>query len=66
MLLRTLEMLARRRRRGGSHPLWTALTFAIILLRTHQRRADRDTIVLREELKPGETLVISHTHQPWG
>jgi hypothetical protein len=66
MLLRLLETLARRRRRGGSHPAWTAVTFATFLLRTYQKRASRDTIVLREELKPGESLVISHTHQPRG
>lgn len=42
------------------------MTFAIFLLRTYQRRANRDTVVLREQLNPGETLVISHTHQPRG
>jgi hypothetical protein len=65
MLLRLLETIARRRRRGA-HPAWAAVTFAIFLLRTHQKRADRDTVVLREELKPGESLLISHTHQPRG
>jgi hypothetical protein len=66
MLLRLLETLARRRRRGGSHPAWTAVTLAIFLLRTYNRRAGRDTVALREELRPGESLVISHTHQPRG
>jgi hypothetical protein len=67
MLLRVLEMIARRRRiKGPSSGLWTGLTFAIFLLRLHQRRAARDTISLREELKPGESLLISNTHQPRG
>jgi hypothetical protein len=66
MLLRLLERLAQRRRGRGAHPLWTAVTFATFLLRLHQKRASRDTVVLREELKPGESLVISHTHQPRG
>lgn len=66
MLLRLLEMLARRRRVRGAHPVWTAVTFAIFLLRTYQKRADRDTVSLREELRPGESLVISHTRQPRG
>lgn len=66
MLLRALEALSRRRRGRGAHPVWTAVTFAIFLLRTYQRRANRDTVVLREQLNPGETLVISHTHQPRG
>jgi hypothetical protein len=61
MLLRALEMLARRRRRGGAHPFWTALTFATFLLRTYQRRAARDTVSLREEMKEGESLLITHT-----
>ena len=42
------------------------MAFAAFLLRTYQRRAGRDTVVLREELKPGETLVITHTTQPRG
>ena len=66
MLLRLLEAVARRRRAGSSNPMWPAVTFALFLLRTYQKRAGRDTIVLREELKPGETLMISHTHQPRG
>lgn len=66
MLLRGLEMLARRGRRGGTHPAWTAVTLAVFLLRMYQKRADRDTIALREELRPGESLVISHTDQPRG
>jgi hypothetical protein len=66
MLLRLLETLARRRRLRASHPAWTAVTFAIFLLRTYHKRADRDTIALREELRPGEALLITHTDQPQG
>lgn len=66
MLLRLLEALARRRRAGSVNPVWPAVTFALFLLRMYQRRAGRDAVMLREELKPGETLVISHTHQPRG
>ena len=67
MLLSLLERLASsRRRRAGSHPAWMAVTFAAFLLRTYHRRAGRDAVVLREELKPGETLVITHTSQREG
>ena len=61
MLLSLLERLAARRRRPGAHPVWTAAAFAAWLLRRHRRRAARDEVALREELRPGETLVITHT-----
>lgn len=66
MLLRALEMLARRRRRPGAHPAWSAVAFAAFLLRLYKQRAPRHEAVLREELKPGETLVISHAPDPRG
>jgi hypothetical protein len=66
MLLRALEQLARRRRRAGAHPAWAAVTLAAFLLREYQKRANRDEIALREELKPGESLLITHTTQPRG
>ena len=66
MLLRVLEMISRRRRIKSASGVWTGLSLAIFLLRTYQRRAARDTISLREELKPGQTLLISHTDQPRG
>lgn len=66
MLLRALEALARRRRRPGAHPAWTAITLAVFLLRLYQQRSQRHDVSLREELKPGETLVISHTTEPRG
>lgn len=61
MLLSLLERLAARRRRPGAHPAWTAAAVAVFLLRRYQRRAARDAVALREELRPGETLVITHT-----
>jgi hypothetical protein len=66
MLLRVLEQLARRRRRPGAHPAWTAVTLAAFLLRLLHQRSQRHEVSLREELKPGETLVISHSTQPRG
>jgi hypothetical protein len=66
MLLRALELLGRRRRRGGAHPAWTAFTVAAFLLRQYQKRADREVVSLREELKPGESLLITHTTLPQG
>jgi hypothetical protein len=66
MLLRLLEQLARRRRRPGSHPAWTAVALAAFLLRVYQQRAQRHEVSLREELRPGETLMISHTTEPMG
>jgi hypothetical protein len=66
MLLRLLEQLARRRRRPGSHPAWTAVALAAFLLRIYQQRAQRNEVSLREELRPGETLMISHTTEPMG
>lgn len=61
MLLSLLERLALRRRRAGASQIWTAAAFAAFLLRTYQKRSDRDAVVLREELRPGQSLVISHT-----
>lgn len=66
MLLTLLERLAARRRRAGAHPAWTAVAFAAFLLRRYRRRAAGDVVALREELRPGETLVISHGTRPRG
>jgi hypothetical protein len=66
MLLRVLEQLARRRRRPGSHPAWMAVSLATFLLRQHKKRAHRHEVALREELHPGETLVITHLPEPRG
>lgn len=66
MLLRALQLLAARRRRPGSSPVWTGIAFAAFLLQQYQRRQARDTVSLREELRPGESLLITHTTQPHG
>lgn len=66
MLLRILEELARRRRRPGSHPAWTAVTLAAFLLRRHQLNARRNEVSLTELLQPGESLLITNTKQPKG
>ena len=66
MVLSILERLAARRRRPGAHPVWTAVAFGAFLLRRYQRKAKRDAVVLREELRPGETLVITHSTRPQG
>jgi len=66
MLLTLLERLALRRKRQGSSGLWTAVAFAAFLLRQYRKRSERDTVSLREVLRPGESLVISHTTQPHG
>lgn len=66
MLLRLLERLALRRRRPGASGVWTGVAFAAFLLRRYRQRAQRDVVVLREELRPGESLLVSHTTQPHG
>ena len=66
MLLAVLEWLALRRKRPGAHGIWTAAAFAAFLLRQHRKRAGRDAVVLREALRPGEPLVITHTDTPRG
>jgi hypothetical protein len=64
MLLRLLQMVARRRTARSSSGLWTALSLAIFLLRRYQERSSRDDVVLREVLQPGESLLISDTGLP--
>jgi hypothetical protein len=66
MLLRVLERLALRRKRQGASGIWTAVAFAAFLMRQYQKRAANDTVRLREELRPGESLMITHTKQPRG
>lgn len=66
MLLSLLERLALRRRRSGASGIWTAVAFAAFLLRQYQRRAAKDVVVLREELRPGESILITDTNVPRG
>lgn len=62
MVLRLLERLALRRKRKGASGIWTAVAFAAWLLRQYRKRAASDVVSLREELRPGESLLISHTN----
>ena len=67
MLLKLLQIVARRKRlKGGGGRIWAAAALATYLIRFYQRREARDTVSLREELRPGESLIISHTTQPRG
>jgi hypothetical protein len=66
MLLRLLQMVARRQKIKGAGGLWTGLSLAIFLLRRYQARAEADEVVLREVLQPGESLIISDTGQRRG
>lgn len=66
MLLGLLERLALRRKRQGASGLWTAVAFAAFLLRQYKKRAGKDVVSLREELRPGESILISHTTLPRG
>lgn len=66
MLLSLLERLALRRKRQGASGLWTAVAFAAFLLRQYKKRAGNDVVSLREELRPGESILISHTTLPRG
>lgn len=66
MLLAILERLALRRRIQGSHPVWTAAAFAVFLIRRHQRKVASEALVLREELRPGESMLITHTEATHG
>jgi hypothetical protein len=66
MLLGLLERLALRRKRQGASGIWTAVAFAAFLLRQYQKRVGGDEVSLREELRPGESLLITHTTSPHG
>ena len=66
MLLALLERITARRRgqrRGG---IWTGIAFATFLLRWHQKRVGKDAVTLREELRPGESILVTHTTQRHG
>lgn len=62
-MLRLLELLAARRRRPGASGVWTGVAFAAFLLRRYQRRG-AGGVRLREELRPGEAILITHTTRP--
>ena len=62
MLLRILERVAVYRRAKGNGGIWTGVAFATFLLRWYRRREARDHVSLLEELRPGESILITHTH----
>ncbi len=66
MLLALLERLALQRKRQGASGIWTAVAFAAFLLAQYQKRSRNDEVALREELRPGESIMISHTTLPRG
>jgi hypothetical protein len=66
MVLTLLERLALRRRRPGASPIWTVVALSAFLIRRYQRNAHKDEVALREVLRPGETLTITHTTQRRG
>jgi hypothetical protein len=66
LFMNLLERLAARRRAAGRGGIWTGIAFGTFLLRIYQRRAHRHTISLSEPLRPGESILITHTTQRQG
>ena len=66
LLLNLLERFAARQRGRGAGGIWTGIAFATFLLRWHRKRAAHDVITLREPLRPGESILITHTTQRQG
>ena len=64
ILLETLQRFAQRRRRAGAGGIWAGIAFATFLVRLHKRRVRPAS--LRETLRPGESILITHTTQPHG
>ena len=58
--LSLLERLGARRKRPGASGVWTGVAFAAFLLRQYRRRVGDGSVSLREELRPGESLLITH------
>ena len=65
-MLELLDRLAWRRYRPGASGVWTGVALAAFLMRHYRRRTAGEAVVLREELRPGQTLVIEHTNEPRG
>ena len=63
-LLELVQRIAQRRRRAGAGGVWTGIVFATFLMRVYKRRQRPAT--LTEVLRPGESLLITHTTQPRG
>jgi hypothetical protein len=66
LLLNLLERLAARKRSAGKRGIWSAIAFGSFAYRLYLRRARSQVAVLREPLRPGESLLITHTTQRRG
>ena len=64
ILLETLQRFAQRRRRSGASGVWAGIAFATFLMRLYKRRAK--PAPLSVTLRPGESILITHTTQPRG
>ena len=62
--LEFIQRYAQRRRRAGAGGVWTGIVFATFLMRIYKRRQRPAT--LHEVLRPGESILITHTTQPHG
>ena len=60
-LLLLLERLGRRRHKKGASGIWTAVALTAYLLKRYDRHVRHKVDMIREPLRPGETLVITHT-----
>ena len=65
-LLLLLERLGRRRHKKGAHGIWTAVALTAYLLKRYDRHVRNKVDILREDLKPGEALLITHTTELQG
>jgi hypothetical protein len=63
--LALLELVLRRRPHGA-RGIWTGLALASFLLRQHQKRMASGVVTRRLELRPGESIVVTHTTQQQG
>jgi hypothetical protein len=67
LLLAIQKAGALRGLRGGSRG-WTAVWVGAFALRQIRKRTGRsgEEIVFREELKPGESFIVTHTTETYG
>ena len=64
--LQFVERFALRRSSVGGRGVYSSIAFAGFLLRQYDKRSRRNVVVLREELQPGESLLITHTTHTQG
>jgi hypothetical protein len=62
--LELAQRYAQRRRRAGAGGVWTGIAFATFLMRIYKRR--QRPAKLHEVLRPGESILITHTTQQRG